>query len=159
MWFDVFDFLQCCKKHQSQLTTAAIQHKRANYKFLRDTFQAHRMWVFIWKIHFWWHIPVIQGTVWWVCWVCMVFVSIIFIYMKRAPYPKYPVCNFLLFNGHLTVNFSKFPQLLQINTFSILPGGILHTVAGCQPYRWLQFGLWTKMALSLRHSANTSPPM
>lgn len=39
------------------------------------------------------------------------------------------------------------------------PGGILHTVAGCQPYRWLQFGLWTKIALSLRHSANTSPPM
>lgn len=39
------------------------------------------------------------------------------------------------------------------------PGGILQTVAGCQPYRWLQLGLWTKMALSLRHSANTSPPM
>lgn len=39
------------------------------------------------------------------------------------------------------------------------PGGILQTVAGCQPYRWLQFGLWTKMALSLRHSAKTSPPM
>jgi len=40
-----------------------------------------------------------------------------------------------------------------------LPGGILHTVAGCQPYLWLQLGDWTNTALSLRHSANTSPPM
>lgn len=47
----------------------------------------------------------------------------------------------------------------QAKIFSSLRGGILHTVAGCQPYRWLQFGLWTKMALSLKHSANTSPPM
>ncbi len=42
---------------------------------------------------------------------------------------------------------------------NLLPGGILQTVAGCQPYLWLQLGLWTKMALSLRHSANTSPPI
>ena len=39
------------------------------------------------------------------------------------------------------------------------PGGILQTVAGCQPYLWLQLGLCTNMLLSLRHSANTSPPM
>lgn len=46
-----------------------------------------------------------------------------------------------------------------INTGGSIPGGILHTVAGCQPYLWLQLGLCTKIALSLRHSAKTSPPM
>ena len=40
-----------------------------------------------------------------------------------------------------------------------LPGGILQTVAGCHPYRWLQFGDWTKIDDSDWHSANTSPPM
>ena len=39
-----------------------------------------------------------------------------------------------------------------------LPGGILQTVAGCQPYLWLQFGLCTKIAESDKHSAKTSPP-
>lgn len=47
----------------------------------------------------------------------------------------------------------------QLQGAVLRPGGILQTVAGCQPYRWLQLGLWTKMALSLRHSAKTSPPM
>lgn len=46
-----------------------------------------------------------------------------------------------------------------LKIFRLQPGGILHTVAGCQPYLWLQLGLCTKIALSLRHSAKTSPPM
>lgn len=35
-----------------------------------------------------------------------------------------------------------------LKIFRLQPGGILHTVAGCQPYLWLQLGLCTKIALS-----------
>ena len=38
-------------------------------------------------------------------------------------------------------------------------GGILHTVVGWNPWWWLQFRDCTKIALSERHSANTSPFM
>ncbi len=43
-------------------------------------------------------------------------------------------------------------------SFKAIPGGILQTVAGCQPYCWLQLGDCTNRAESERHSANTSPP-
>ena len=33
------------------------------------------------------------------------------------------------------------------------------TVAGCHPYLWLQFGDWTNIDDSERHSAKTSPPI
>lgn len=46
-----------------------------------------------------------------------------------------------------------------LKIFKLHPGGILQTVAGCQPYLWLQLGLWTNILLSLKHSANTSPPI
>lgn len=46
-----------------------------------------------------------------------------------------------------------------LKIFRLQPGGILQTVAGCHPYCWLQFGDCTKIEVSERHSANTSPPI
>lgn len=46
--------------------------------------------------------------------------------------------------------------LLKILRLQLL--GILQTVVGWKPWWKLQFLLWTKMLLSLRHSAYTSPP-
>ena len=36
-------------------------------------------------------------------------------------------------------------------------GGILQTVDGCRPWKWLLLREWTKIARSDRHSTNTSP--
>lgn len=68
----------------------------------------------------------------------------------RAPARSYQGCN---------TRLSLQDFLINTTCTALLPGGILHTVAGCQPYLWLQLGLWTKIALSLKHSAKTSPPM
>ena len=45
-----------------------------------------------------------------------------------------------------------------LNIFKEQFDGILQTVVGWKPWWWLQFRLCTNIALSLRHSAYTSPP-
>ena len=58
----------------------------------------------------------------------------------------------------LTVRRSNWANSWLENIFNEQPGGILHTVVKLKLCRWLQLRDWTKMLLSERHSANTSPP-
>ena len=46
-----------------------------------------------------------------------------------------------------------------LNILRLHAGGILQTVAGCQPKSLLELGDWTNIDVSERFSANTSPPM
>ena len=62
------------------------------------------------------------------------------ILLKTKFWVRIRLINFIFYYGPITIEFEL-------------------TVAGCHPYLWLQFGDWTNIDDSERHSAKTSPPI